>query len=57
MAARHIRTLYETAAVRLVKDDGEIVGVIAERRGKTTAIKANRAVVPRLRAALRTTRR
>ncbi|MEJ0049948.1 MAG: FAD-dependent oxidoreductase [Methylovirgula sp.] len=45
MAARHIRTLYETAAVRLVKDKGEIVGVVADRRGTTMAIKANRAVV------------
>ena len=45
MAARRIRSLYETGAIRLVRDDGEIVGVIADRRGKTLAVKANRAVV------------
>lgn len=45
MAARQIRTLYETAAVSLVKENGEIVGAVAERRGERIAIKANRAVV------------
>jgi succinate dehydrogenase/fumarate reductase flavoprotein subunit len=45
LAARNIRRLYETAAVSLVKDDGEIVGVIADQRGKRIAIKANRGVV------------
>lgn len=45
LAARKIRTLYETAAVSLVKDNGEIIGVIAGKRGKRIAIKANRAVV------------
>ncbi len=45
MAARRIRTLYETPAVSLVKEGGEIVGVVADRRGERIAIKANRAVV------------
>jgi succinate dehydrogenase/fumarate reductase flavoprotein subunit len=45
LAARKIRTLYETAAVKLLKDDGEVVGLIAEQSGKRLAIKANRAVV------------
>ncbi len=45
LAARKIRTLYETAAVSLVKESGEITGVIADRHGKRIAIKANRAVV------------
>jgi succinate dehydrogenase/fumarate reductase flavoprotein subunit len=45
MAARQIRTLYETAAVSLVKDNGEIIGVVADQRGKRIAVKANRAVV------------
>ncbi len=44
MAARRIRTLYETAAVSLVKEGGEIIGVVAEQRGKRMAVKANRAV-------------
>jgi succinate dehydrogenase/fumarate reductase flavoprotein subunit len=45
MAARRIRTLYETAAVSLVKDEGEIIGVVADQRGKRLAVRANRAVV------------
>ena len=45
LAARKIRTLYETAAVKLLKDDGEVVGLIADQGGKRLAIKANRAVV------------
>jgi succinate dehydrogenase/fumarate reductase flavoprotein subunit len=45
VAARPIRVLYETPAVSLVKVGREIIGVIAERRGKSIAIKANRAVV------------
>jgi succinate dehydrogenase/fumarate reductase flavoprotein subunit len=45
MAARKIRILYETPAVSLVKERGEIVGVIAERGGRRIAIKADRAVV------------
>lgn len=44
MAARKIRVLYETPAVSLVKEKGEIVGVIAERGGKRITIKADRAV-------------
>jgi succinate dehydrogenase/fumarate reductase flavoprotein subunit len=45
LAARQIRALYETAAVSLVKNGGEIVGVLADRQGKRIAIKAARAVV------------
>jgi succinate dehydrogenase/fumarate reductase flavoprotein subunit len=45
VAARPIEVSYETRAVSLVKDAGEIVGAIAERRGKRIAIKAKRAVV------------
>lgn len=45
MAARRIRTLYETAAVSLVKGDGEIVGVVADQGAQRIAAKANRAVV------------
>ena len=45
LAVRNIRRLYDTAAVKLVKENGEIVGLIAEREGKHVAIKANRAVV------------
>jgi succinate dehydrogenase/fumarate reductase flavoprotein subunit len=45
MAARRIRTLYETPAVSLVKGDGEVLGVVAVRGGKRIAVKASRAVV------------
>jgi hypothetical protein len=45
LEARNVRRMYETAAVSLVKDNGEVIGVIAERQGKRIAIKANRAVV------------
>jgi succinate dehydrogenase/fumarate reductase flavoprotein subunit len=45
LAARKIRRLYETAAVELIKDDGEITGLIAEQHGKRITIKANRAVI------------
>ena len=45
VAARPIRVMYETPAVSLVKVGGEIVGVVAENRGKRIAIKVNRAVV------------
>ena len=45
VAARRIRISYETGAVSLVKDNGEIIGVIANRHGTRIAIKANRAVV------------
>jgi FAD binding domain len=45
VAARPIRVMYETPAINLVKGGGEIVGVVAENRGKRIAIKANRAVV------------
>jgi succinate dehydrogenase/fumarate reductase flavoprotein subunit len=37
--------LYETPVVKLVKADGEVVGVIAERQGKRIRIRAKRAVV------------
>ena len=45
LTARRIPALYETAAVSLVKDNGEIIGVVADQRGKRVAIKAHRAVV------------
>jgi succinate dehydrogenase/fumarate reductase flavoprotein subunit len=45
VSKRPIRVLYETPALSLVKRDGAIVGLIAERQGKRVAIKANRAVV------------
>jgi succinate dehydrogenase/fumarate reductase flavoprotein subunit len=45
LAARKIRTSYETAALKLVKENGEVVGLIAEQKGKRVSIKANRAVV------------
>ena len=45
VAARSIAISYETPAVALVKDGGEIVGVIAERGGKRLSIRARRAVV------------
>jgi len=45
VAARRIRTLFDTPVRHLVRDKGEIVGVVAERRGERIAIKANRAVV------------
>jgi len=45
MAARSIRAFYETPAVSLVRDKGEITGVIAERGGRRLAVKAKRAVV------------
>jgi succinate dehydrogenase/fumarate reductase flavoprotein subunit len=45
LAARKIRALYETAAVHLVKSNGEVIGVLANQRGKRIAIRANRAVV------------
>jgi succinate dehydrogenase/fumarate reductase flavoprotein subunit len=45
LAMRGIRALYETAAVSLLKSGGEIIGVLADRRGKRIAIKAARAVV------------
>jgi succinate dehydrogenase/fumarate reductase flavoprotein subunit len=43
--ARKIRRMYDTAAVKLVKEAGEIVGVVAEQHGKRLTIKANRAVI------------
>lgn len=43
--ARAIPTLYETPAVSLIKENGEILGVIAERQGKRMHIRADRAVV------------
>jgi succinate dehydrogenase/fumarate reductase flavoprotein subunit len=45
MKARQIRTLYETSAVSLVKAGDEVVGAIADQKGKRIAIKANRGVV------------
>jgi len=45
MKARQIRALYETPAVSLVKVNDEIVGVIAEQKGKRIAVKAHRGVV------------
>jgi len=45
LAARKIRRLYETAVLHLVKDKGEIVGIIADQRGRRIAIRANLAVV------------
>jgi succinate dehydrogenase/fumarate reductase flavoprotein subunit len=45
VSKRSIRVLYETPALSLVKRDGAIVGLIAEKQGKRVAIRANRAVV------------
>jgi len=45
VSKRLIQILYETPAISLVKREGEIVGVLAEKQGKRIAIKANRAVV------------
>lgn len=45
LEARKVRRLYETPAVNLVKQNGEIVGVIAEQHGKRFAIQAKRAVI------------
>ena len=42
---RNIRTLYATGATNLIKEHGQIVGVIAEQRGKRLAIKARSGVV------------
>lgn len=42
---RPIDILYETGVVHLVKQHGQITGVIAERSGKPFTIKANRGVV------------
>ena len=45
LECRPIRVLYDTPAVRLVKTGDQIVGVIAEKHGKLTTIKANKAVI------------
>jgi len=45
VSKRPMQVLYETPAISLVKREGEIVGVLAEKQGKRMAIKANRAVV------------
>jgi succinate dehydrogenase/fumarate reductase flavoprotein subunit len=45
VAARPIAISYQTPAVALVKDGGEIVGVTAERGGKRFSIRARRAVI------------
>ena len=42
---RRIRRMYSTAAVHLVESSGEIAGVLADRLGKSIAIKAKHAVV------------
>ena len=45
VVAHGIDVRYDTPAIRLIKHDGEIVGVIAEHAGQEVAIKATRAVV------------
>lgn len=45
VASRKIETLFETPAISLVRRGAEIVGLSAQRGGKTFHIKANRAVV------------
>jgi succinate dehydrogenase/fumarate reductase flavoprotein subunit len=45
LALRKVRRLYETAAVKLLKVDGEVVGLIAEKNGNAINIKAKRAVI------------
>jgi succinate dehydrogenase/fumarate reductase flavoprotein subunit len=45
VAARPITTSFETPAVSLVRDGGEVVGVIAERGGKRFSIRALRGVI------------
>lgn len=45
VASRKIKILYETPAMRLVKRDSEIVGVIAEQKGKKVHIRAKKAVI------------
>jgi len=42
---RDIRTLYATGATNLIKENGQIIGVIAEQRGKRITIKAKSGVV------------
>jgi 3-oxosteroid 1-dehydrogenase len=44
--SRKIRVAYETPARRLVTNEaGEVIGVTAEQKGKTVAVKAKRSVV------------
>jgi len=45
VAARAITIAYETPAVALVRDGGQVVGVIARCNGKRVSIRARRAVV------------
>ena len=45
VASRKINVLYETPAKSLIKRDQEILGVTAERKGKTIQIKAKKAVI------------
>ncbi len=45
IASRKIKVLYETPAKSLVKKDSEIIGVIAEQKGKKIQIKAKKAVI------------
>ena len=45
VASRKIKVLYETPARRLVKKDSDIVGVVAEQKGKKIHIKAKRGVI------------
>jgi len=44
-AARAIPTLYDTAAVRLLRERGVVTGVVAQRAGRTLHVGARRAVV------------
>ncbi|AYJ84718.1 FAD-binding protein (plasmid) [Sphingomonas paeninsulae] len=45
VACRPIAISYQTPAFALVKDGGDVVGVIAERDGKSISIRARRAVI------------
>ena len=44
-AARNIATLYGTAAIHLLREGNDIVGVVAEHAGERVDIRARRAVV------------
>ena len=43
--ARKISTMYDTAAVKLISESGEIVGVEAEQNGELIRIRARRGVI------------
>jgi len=45
VTSRRIQTLYETPALSLLRRDAEIIGVVADQKGKRLNIKAKRAVV------------